>query len=259
MYWSAFLDAFTEIRDRFLAESNPRLWDMVKTFALLPSTVAIKNLRPVFPGEMLTVNLTVKNVHPGFQVNTEFVRKDETVAIVSQVLLSRMDILAKLGKNVIIDHYYALPFFASTVSVDASQHVHPMQYAYWLGRAREQFISENVPQMTEMIRKGILIITTETTFNLFGSASLGDIVEARICVAEVRRVSCVLRCEFVKADESSEELVAVAAQKLVFAEIRNDKITMCAIPAIFLEVGKQYALSRVYRAISNVLSSVVNQ
>jgi len=264
MYWSRFLEVFEEARDRFLGETAPHILHSLFSGSLIPTSIELKHLLEVFPGQTLEIYMTLEKEEGSFTLNAEYVRDEEggkkCVAKATQRLQALADERRLLDKK----QYPCseVTIFVKSGDIGPLGGVHWVTFAHWLGYTRENFISQEVPQVMEMMKKGLVIITRETSINFINPAHFGEVVIVRVRVQDILKFRLsILHFEFVKLNNGKEELLAQATQKLAYAQVNHitNKVEPALIPTEFLKIGGKYLMNKSAKFFSNLAQFVVKR
>ena len=262
MYWSRFFEVFEEARDRFLEEVATHILKSIFSGSLIPIRIELKHLLEVFPGQTLEIYMTLEKQESRFIVKAEYMRDEDggknCVAKATQRLHALADEMKLLDKK----QYPCaeIPIFVRSGDIGPLGEVHWVTFAHWLGYAREKFISQEVPQVMEMMKKGLVIITRETSINFINPSHFGEVVIVRVRVQDICKFRLsILHFEFVKLNNGKEELLAQATQKLAYAQVNHitDNVEAALIPTEFLKIGGKYLMNKSAKFFSNLARFVV--
>ena len=113
-------------------------------------------------------------------------------------------------------------FFKHT---DYYGYVHPYNYCEWTSYVREAFFSENCGDFKKIIGSKVKMMTAKIQMNTHADCSFGDLIEARLTVTKVKKVSFDVIVKFINvgmgepAAETQHTLVFVDSEFGQFTDI----------------------------------------
>ena len=255
-YWSRYLEVFHVIRDIFLDEYYKNVLKSLVSGSLVVGKVFLKNRKETFPGETVLVRIQVQKAENSdeFQIQAEFIRQDnETETHIASV--SQMVVNTETNSPSPVDvkkPYSIIHLPVALHHIDSLGAVYPLQIAHWVGSVREEFITRELPNVMQLMREGLIIITAQTEISYHKQVHFCDLLEARVRIQQVAKLKIVtLHIEFIRSKNGREEVVATATQKLTYAEQKkNGQVVATLVPTVFLKVSEKYDMSATRRTIS---------
>ncbi|MFA5318656.1 MAG: acyl-CoA thioesterase [Patescibacteria group bacterium] len=262
-YWSRYLEAYHVIRDIFLGEYHKDVLKSLVCGSLVVGKVSLKNRKETFPGETVLVRIKLQKAEDTdeFQIQAEFIRQDNGTEI-HIASVSQMVVNTEMESPDPVDvkkPYSMIHLPVAMHHIDALGAVHPLQIAHWVGAVREEFITRELPNVMQLMREGLIIITAQTEINYHKPAHFGDLLEARVRIQQVAKLKIVtLHIELVRSKDGREEVIAVVTQKLTYAELKkNGQVVATLVPTVFLKVSEKYDMSTARRTIAGWLAKFV--
>ncbi len=127
--------------------------------------------------------------------------------------------MSEIGKKIFIFDKIRV-FFKHT---DYYGYVHPYNYCEWTSYVREAFFSENCGDFKKIIDSKVKIMTAKIQLDTSSDCCFGDLVEARLTVAKVKRVSFDVIVKFVNM--RINEITAETRHTLVFVDSEANQFT----------------------------------
>ncbi|MSR77769.1 MAG: hypothetical protein EXS63_06035 [Candidatus Omnitrophica bacterium] len=104
--------------------------------------------------------------------------------------------------------------------------VHPYNYFEWTSYVREAFFQETVFNFDEVLSRPIKMMTTRIMLETAQDASFGNLVEARLSVSKIKRVSFDMNIDFFNL--TRQQLSANTTHSIVFVD--SEKASFARIP-----------------------------
>ncbi len=101
-------------------------------------------------------------------------------------------------------------------------------YVVWQGHCRERFLFEYAPDVVELIKNGLALITLKTSCEYFQETFAFEEVIIRMDVEWIRQNRMAMRFEYIREKDGVEEVVARGEQQTA-AMVEKDG-TMVAVP-----------------------------
>ena len=101
--------------------------------------------------------------------------------------------------------------------------VHPYSYLEWTSYVREAFFSENCGDFRKIIGSKIKMMTAKIQVSTYDDCIFGDLVQAQLTVAKVKRVSFDVIVKFVNM--SINQVTAETRHTLVFLDSESNQFT----------------------------------
>lgn len=115
--------------------------------------------------------------------------------------------------------------------------VHPYNYLEWTSYVRESFFQETVNNFLEVLERPIKMMTTKMSLDIVGKAQFGDLIEARLAVGKIKKVSFDMMIEFFNKKQGS--VVATTTHTVVFFNEMTNRFA--PIPVEMTIVINEYA------------------
>ena len=125
--------------------------------------------------------------------------------------------------------------------------VHPYNYFEWTSYVREAFFQATVPTFREILNRSIKMMTVKISSSLFFDSDFGDIIEARLTVGKIKKVSFDMVVRFYNiqkqkvACETTHTIVFVDSETAKFADIPTEmkQVIVCYEEPSRVDVANQ--------------------
>ena len=139
-------------------------------------------------------------------------------------------------------------FFKHT---DYHGYVHPYNYFEWTSFVREAFFQETVHNFQQVLDRPIKMMTVKIELALVGDSTFGDILEARLTVGKIKKVSFDMIIRFYNNQknkivcETTHTVVFVDFETGIFADIPEEmKKVIVNYPELKAQTTPQNARSK---------------
>ena len=123
---------------------------------------------------------------------------------------------------------------------NAEGNVYFAKYFDWQGQAREAFVKDQIPNIVDLMKSGLILITCEAYNNFIKPSFLFDHIDIEINTYNIKKASFVL--VFSIKNKISGELLSKGWQKIAFFDGKSGKLF--EMPDIFREKAMYFIIDK---------------
>jgi YbgC/YbaW family acyl-CoA thioester hydrolase len=114
--------------------------------------------------------------------------------------------------------------------------IHPYNFFEWTSYIRESFFQTTLPNFQQILERPIKMMTVKISCEIHSNAQFGDVLEARLTVGKIKKVSFDMLISFF--DAATQKKVAATAHTVVFVDSQTERFA--DIPAEMQNVIVNY-------------------